>query len=100
MSKDWRVTFRTRNYDRKTDITCRIRFFRLLVGLCSDELPAAATWHVLAQRFDRMVNIPSHSYHFRQKMENSCASKARSMKVIGQRTTSNEPFTLDIPTHR
>jgi len=54
MSKDWRVTFRTRHYDRKTDSTCRNCFFRLLFGLCSDEMPIAATWHVLPQRFDRM----------------------------------------------
>src|ERR1700681_4960445 len=100
MGKDWHVTFRTRHYDRKTDSACRIRFFRLLFGLCPDEMPIAATWHVLPQRFDRMgkhslghLSLPGSTLlSVARRTENSCASEMRTMKVIGQRA-SNEPFT-------
>src|ERR1700730_9441408 len=99
MSKDWRVTFRTRNYDRKTDSTCRIRFFRLLFGLCPDEMPISATWHVLPQRFDRMVNIPSQIYHFPGQRFFGCTKDGKFMcqqdaDHEGDRPTRNEQCAL------
>jgi hypothetical protein len=96
MSKDWRVTFRTTaTMDRKTDSTCRIRFFRLL----SDEMPIAATWHVRPQRFDRMrkhsvghLSLPGQRYFGCTKNGKFMCQRDADLKVIGQRA-SNEPFT-------